>query len=60
MNGSQRQCSYCDYRKHVEVCHLKPIRDFPAWATVGEVNAKSNLKYCCPNHHWELDHEMLA
>ncbi len=59
MNGSQKQCSYCDYAKHVEVCHLKPIRDFPACATVGEVNAKSNLKYCCPNHHWELDHGML-
>ena len=60
MNDTVKACAYCGYDKHAEVCHLRPIRSFPLTATMAEVNAKVNLRYCCPNHHWELDHGLLA
>ena len=51
-----QSCSSCGYSKHVEACHIKAVRNFPPTATVGEINAPSNLILLCPNCHWELDH----
>lgn len=52
-------CVICGYSKHVMACHLKPISKFPKTATIKEVNKTSNLIGLCPNHHWELDHNLL-
>jgi|14BtaG_2_1085337.scaffolds.fasta_scaffold00032_46 hypothetical protein len=52
-------CEVCGYIKHVEACHMRDVADFDESATLAEVNAPSNLKGLCPNHHWELDHELL-
>lgn len=47
----------CDFAQHIEVCHIKAVADFPDTATIGEINALSNLTGLCPNHHWEFDHQ---
>lgn len=48
-------CDKCGYDKHVELCHIKPIKSFPVTATIKEVNAKENIIQLCRNCHWELD-----
>lgn len=52
-------CRYCGYDKHVEFCHIKPISSFSKDQTVGEVNSPDNIICLCPNHHWELDNNVL-
>jgi hypothetical protein len=49
-------CDVCGYERYTEVCHLRPVADFPDSATLGEINHPNNLTRLCPNHHWELDH----
>lgn len=48
-------CEVCGYNKHVEVAHIRALSTFPLTATIGEVNARSNVRFLCPNHHWEFD-----
>jgi 5-methylcytosine-specific restriction endonuclease McrA len=52
-------CKICGYTKHVELCHVVPISEFPLSATLAEVNHPSNIIPLCPNHHWEFDHASL-
>lgn len=52
-------CESCGYSKHVEVCHIKGIADFPEDTPIYVVNNRSNLKLLCPNCHWELDHNLF-
>lgn len=52
-------CDKCGYEKHVEICHIKPIRDFSLDSLVSEINDRSNLVKLCPNCHWELDNGLL-
>lgn len=49
-------CFRCGYSPHVELCHIKPLRDFPDGALVSEVNNECNVVPLCPNCHWEMDH----
>ena len=58
-NGDRSKCIVCGYDTYVEVCHLKPIGDFPDSALVSDINALSNLVVLCPNHHKELDLGLL-
>ncbi len=53
------ECLICGYNKHVNVCHIRPIKGFPSTASMGEVNAICNLVALCPNHHWEFDHGLV-
>lgn len=48
-------CANCGYSKHVELCHIKGIKEFDETALVGEVNSPDNIIQLCPNCHWELD-----
>lgn len=52
-------CKVCGYTNYVEVCHIKAIADFTGTSFIKEVNALDNLVYLCPNHHWELDNDLL-
>lgn len=54
--GRPMCCARCGYDVHVEVCHIRAMKDFPRDALVAEVNAQDNLVALCPNHHWEFDH----
>jgi len=53
-------CHNCGYDKHVEICHIKPIRDFLPTDKVGDVNNLNNLIQLCPNCHWEFDNNLLT
>ena len=53
------RCAICGYKKIVQVCHIKPIADFPETATLEEVNSPDNLVGLCPTHHIELDKNLL-
>lgn len=52
-------CHRCAYDKHVHVCHIRGIADFPETALINEINDMSNLTILCPNCHWELDNGYL-
>jgi len=52
-------CQVCGYDKHVEHCHIKPVRDFTDDALLSDVNAPANVLILCRNHHWEFDHDLL-
>ena len=54
------KCAECGYDKHIEVCHIKAISDFPDDTSIENVNDLSNLVGLCPNHHWEFDNGLLA
>ncbi len=60
--GSEKpkHCSRCGYSKHIEICHVRPIQDFPADTPMSKVNELDNLIALCPNCHWELDHGLLS
>jgi len=58
-NLLEKPCSSCGYNKHVELCHIKPISEFPLEATINEVNHDSNVIQLCPNCHWEFDNGLL-
>jgi hypothetical protein len=51
-------CQICGF-EHIEICHIKDVKDFSMTSTVGEINASSNLIGLCPNHHWLFDHRNL-
>jgi ribosomal protein L19E len=53
------KCHICNFDQATEICHLKPIADFPPDALISEVNHLSNLILLCPNHHWKLDNSRL-
>lgn len=52
-------CSICGYSKHVEVCHIKPVKDFTKNTRLSEVNDRNNLIILCPNCHWEFDNGFI-
>ena len=52
-------CQLCGYSSHVELCHIRPISDFPDDASIREINSETNIVVLCPNHHWELDNGFL-
>jgi len=58
MKNEQRVCQ-CGYKHHVEVCHIKAIKDFDLTTQISTINARTNLIHLCPNCHWEFDHGIL-
>ena len=59
-SGKPKLCYRCGYSKHIEVCHVRSIQDFPEDTPMRIVNAPENLVALCPNCHWELDHGLLS
>lgn len=59
LHGLEKKCKVCDYDKHVQLCHSKPIASFPKNTKLSTVNSIDKLVYLCPNHHWELDAGIL-
>lgn len=58
-SGLPYKC-FCGYDKHVQICHMTAIKDFPMETTVAIINNINNLCPLCPNHHWEFDHGFLT
>lgn len=55
-----KYCVNCGYEKHIEICHIRAIADFPIETNVAEINDLKNLVALCPNCHWELDNDTLT
>jgi HNH endonuclease len=53
-------CNVCGYDIHVEIAHIKAIKDFSEESTIREINDASNLVALCRNHHWEFDNGHLT
>lgn len=58
--GRLKRCALCPYDKHVDVCHRRPVADFPNEATIEQINHPDNLVYLCKVHHWEFDHGLTT
>jgi len=56
---SSLPCANCGYKKHVELCHIKPIHSFSLDSKLKDVNSYENLIQLCPNCHWEFDNDNL-
>lgn len=59
-SGRPKHCANCGYTKHLEICHIRPIQDFPEETPIAEVNSLDNLVALCPNCHWEFDNGMIS
>jgi len=59
-HGDKAPCVACGYDRYVDVCHVKPIRDFPDDTKLFEINTNTNLVGLCPTHHWEFDNGILV
>lgn len=60
LSGLSRVCTYCGYDKFVDVCHVKPVSEFPDGTLLIEVNDIKNLITLCPNHHREFDNGLIS
>lgn len=58
-SGRPMTCILCGYTSHVDICHIKDIRDYPDGTLYSVINDDSNLIALCKNHHWEFDHGIL-
>lgn len=54
-----KACIVCNYTKHIEICHIKPISSFSEDTPISVINDFDNLASLCPNHHWEYDNRCL-
>lgn len=54
------KCKNCEYELHVEICHIKPIKDFPDRTLVCKINSLENLVALCRNCHWEFDNKLIS
>jgi hypothetical protein len=53
-------CTVCRYSHHVELAHIRPVKDFDLNTRIGDVNDESNILTLCPTHHWEFDQGSLT
>lgn len=55
-----KACQVCGYSTHVELCHVKAIKDHNDSDTLSIINKRDNIVFLCPNHHWELDNGKMS
>ena len=55
-----KECAVCGYNNHIQVCHIKAVKDFDENTLIKEINSLDNLIALCPNHHWEYDHGLIT
>lgn len=58
--GLLKACEICGYNKTVAACHIEEVSSFSKDTLIKDVNSLHNLIGLCPNHHWELDHDLLS
>lgn len=54
--GIEKVCSCCKFEHGIQICHIKPISEYPEDTPMNEVNSLDNLVLLCPNCHWLFDH----
>lgn len=58
-HNKEMSCENCGYDLHIDICHIRPVADFPGSATLSEVNDISNLAGLDKRCHWEFDNGFL-
>lgn len=58
--GKSMSCLNCGYDLHVDICHIKDVKDFEMEATLAEVNHTDNLIALDKRCHWEFDNGYLS
>ncbi len=58
-SGKPMECVVCGYSAHVDISHIKSVKEFDPSTRLSVVNGIENLVALCKNHHWELDHGLL-
>lgn len=58
-SGKEHKCFICNYNKHVDIAHIKPVKEFEDNSLISEINNIDNLIALCPNCHWEYDHKII-
>lgn len=53
------KCVICGYEKFVDICHIKPVKDFSDNELIININNIENLTCLCPNHHKEFDNHLI-
>lgn len=59
-SSKPKRCIICNYDKHIEVAHIKAVKDFGDNVLLCNINDINNLVALCPTHHWEYDNDMLS
>lgn len=59
-SGKPYACRACGYDLHVDICHIRDVKDFPMEAPLSEVNHIDNLVALDKRCHWEFDHGYLT
>lgn len=59
MSKKEQKCFNCNYSLHVEVCHIKAIKNFSLDTLIKDINSEKNLVLLCRRCHWELDNGYL-
>ena len=54
-----KACRICGYNIHYNVAYIKSLNEFKDDALISEVNNINNLVALCPNHYWELEHDII-
>jgi predicted HNH restriction endonuclease len=50
------KCIKCKNLDHIEICHIKPVKEFDIFSEIDTINKLDNLIGLCPNCHKDLDH----
>lgn len=58
-SGLPMECCVCGYTRGLDVCHLRPVSDFPDDTPISVVNALDNLIILDKLCHWEFDNGFL-
>lgn len=58
-SGQPMACKICGYDYHVDIAHIRDVKDFPEETTIAEINDLSNLVALCKNHHYEFDSHLF-
>lgn len=59
-SGKPMTCKCCGYNLHVDIAHIKSVKDFSTHTPLKIVNEIQNLVALCKNHHWEFDNGYLT
>ena len=60
MNSNKSfKCAICGYDNHIDIAHIKAVKDFDNESKISEIDSVDNLIALCSHHHWEYDHGIL-
>ena len=57
--GRPNICVNCGYDDYIEICHIKPVKDFKKCNLV-EINHPDNIVALCPNCHKQFDNGKIT